>query len=432
MRQALSRMNKYMTAEKALEIVKPNDSIYIHSVAAAPQILIDALAARAFELTNVDILHLHTESKATYLNEEFRNSFHVKSLFVGANVRKATQAGIADYIPAFLSEIPKLFKEGVLAIDVALVQVSPPDRNGYCSLGVSADATHTAIKCAKYVIAQVNAKMPRTYGDSMMHVRHFDVFVEHECPIYSVSVPDPTDIEQRIGQFVSGMVEDGATLQMGIGAIPNAVLASLTNHRKLGIHTEMFSDGVIPLVEKGVITGELKKLFPERIVSAFIMGTQKLYDFVDDNPGVLMMDVSYTNDVAVIRKNPKVTSINSAIEIDMTGQVCADSIGTKQFSGVGGQIDFIRGASYSEGGKPIIALSSTTKKGETKIVPFLKQGAGVVSTRANVHYIVTEYGVADLYGRSMQERARALIDIAHPDHREALSQAAFDRFGHLV
>jgi acyl-CoA hydrolase len=425
-------MSKYKSASEALEYVKTNDSVYIHSVAAAPQILIDALASRAKELANIEIIHLHTESRATYLDEEFRDSFKVKSLFVGANVRKATQLGIADYIPAFLSEIPKLFREGVLKIDVALVQVSPPDRHGYCSLGVSADATHTAIKCAKYVIAQVNVNMPRTYGDSMMHVKHFDVFVEHNCPIHAVEVPLPTETEERIGKFVSGMVEDGATLQMGIGAIPNAVLASLTGHRKLGIHTEMFSDGVIPLVEKGIITGEMKKLFPERIVSAFIMGTKKLYDFVDDNPGVMMMDVSFTNDVAVIRKNPKVTSINSAIEIDMTGQVCADSIGTRQFSGVGGQIDFIRGASYSEGGKPIIALSSTTKKGETKIVPFLKQGAGVVSTRANVHYIVTEYGIADLYGKSMQERARALINVAHPEHREALDKAAFDRFGHTV
>ncbi|WP_456461221.1 acetyl-CoA hydrolase/transferase family protein [Reichenbachiella sp.] len=421
-------MSKYLSAKEALEYVKSNDRIFIHSVAAAPQILIDALCDRASDLENVEIVHLHTECKAKYLEEQYRDSFRVKSFFVGANVRRATQDGIADYIPVFLSEIPKMISE-TLPLDVAFVQVSPPDKHGYCSLGVSVDASHTAVDCAKLVIAQVNANMPRTYGDGMMHISNFDILVEHDCPIYSVDVPEPTDIEKRIGNYVAGLVEDGATLQMGIGAIPNAVLSSLTNHKKLGIHTEMFSDGVIPLVEKGIITGEMKKLYPDRIVSAFIMGTKKLYDFVDGNPGVMMMDVAFTNDVAVIRKNPKVTSINSAIEIDLTGQVCADSIGTKQYSGVGGQIDFIRGASYSEGGKPIIALSSATNKGQSKIVPTLKVGAGVVSTRANVHYIATEYGIADLYGKSLQERARMLIDIAHPDHRETLDKAAFERFG---
>lgn len=420
-------MSQYLTAEEAVKYVKSNDRVFIHSVAAAPQVLIDALTERASEIQNVEIVHLHTESKASYLDENCCDSFKVKSLFVGANVRRATNSGKADYIPVFLSEIPKLLQQ-TLPIDVALVQVSPPDRHGYCSLGVSVDATHTAVECAGLVIAQVNENMPRTYGDGLMHISNFDYLVEHNCPIHTVEVPEPSDIEQRIGKYVAGLVEDGATLQMGIGAIPNAVLASLTNHKDLGIHTEMFSDGVIPLVEKGVITGANKKLYPDRIVSAFIMGTQKLYDFVHDNPGVMMMDVAFTNDVAVIRKNPKVTSINSAIEIDLTGQVCADSIGTKQYSGVGGQIDFIRGASYSEGGKPIIALSSVTNKGVSKIVPVLKEGAGVVSTRANVHHIATEYGIVDLYGKSLQERARLLIDIAHPDHREALEKAAFERF----
>lgn len=424
-------MSLYTSAQNALEYVKSNDRVFIHSVAAAPQILIDALSERAPDLGNVEIVHLHTECNARYLDEEFRKSFKVKSFFVGANVRRATQSGLADYIPVFLSEIPKLIKE-TLPIDVALVQVSPPDQHGFCSLGVSVDATHTAVECAKIVIAQVNKNMPRTYGDGLMHINNFDYLVEHDCPIYSVSVPEPTSIEQRIGKYVADMVEDGATLQMGIGAIPNAVLSSLTSHKKLGIHTEMFSDGVIPLVEKGIITGEMKKLYPGRIVSAFIMGTQKLYDFVHDNPGVMMMDVAFTNDVSIIRKNPKVTSINSAIEIDLTGQVCADSIGMMQYSGVGGQIDFIRGASYSEGGKPIIALSSVTSKGVSKLVPVLKEGAGVVSTRANVHYIATEYGIVDLYGKSLQERARLLIDIAHPDHREALEKAAYDRFRHVV
>ncbi|MEO9964908.1 MAG: acetyl-CoA hydrolase/transferase C-terminal domain-containing protein [Reichenbachiella sp.] len=426
-----SDMSKYLEANEALEYVKSNDRIFIHSVAAAPQILIDALTNRAPDLENVELVHLHTECNASYLDEKYSKSFKVKSFFVGSNVRRATQLGIADYIPVFLSEIPKLIKE-TLPIDVALVQISPPDKHGYCSLGVSVDATHTAVSCAKLVIAQVNKNMPRTYGDGMMHISNFDYLVEHDCPIHTVEVPEPTSVERRIGSYVAGMVDNGATLQMGIGAIPNAVLASLTNHKKLGIHTEMFSDGVIPLVEKGIITGELKKLYPERIVSAFIMGTQKLYDFVDDNPGVMMMDVSFTNDVSVIRKNPKVTSINSAIEIDLTGQVCADSIGIRQYSGVGGQIDFIRGASYSEGGKPIIALSSVTNKGASKIVPVLKEGAGVVSTRANVHYIATEYGIADLYGKSLQERARMLINISHPDHREELEKAAYARFNRLI
>lgn len=424
-------MSQYLSAEEALKYVKSNDRVFIHSVAAAPQVLIDALSDRAPEIENVEIVHLHTESKATYLDDNCCKSFKVKSLFVGANVRKATNAGQADYIPVFLSEIPKLLRE-TLPIDVALVQVSPPDKHGYCSLGVSVDATHTAVECAKIVIAQVNENMPRTYGDGLMHISNFDYLVEHTCPIHTVEVPEPSEIEQRIGKYVAGLVEDGATLQMGIGAIPNAVLASLTNHKDLGIHTEMFSDGVIPLVEKGIITGAKKKLHPDRIVSAFIMGTQKLYDFVHDNPGVMMMDVAFTNDVSVIRKNPKVTSINSAIEIDLTGQVCADSIGTRQYSGVGGQIDFIRGASYSEGGKPIIALSSVTSKGATKIVPVLKEGAGVVSTRANVHYIATEFGIVDLYGKSLQERARLLIDIAHPDHREELEKAAFERFNKKI
>jgi acyl-CoA hydrolase len=298
-------------------------------------------------------------------------------------------------------------------------------------LGVSVDATLAAIEMSKIVIAQVNPKMPKTMGDAFVSINHFDYLVEHESEIPIVTASELSEEELRIGKHVAGLVDDGATLQMGIGNIPNAVLASLKGHRKLGIHTEMFSDGVIPLVEKGVITGECKKLNREKIVSSFVMGSKKLYEFIDDNPGVLMMDVAYVNDVAIIRQNPKVTSINSAIEIDYTGQVCADSIGMKHFSGVGGQIDFIRGASLSDGGKPIIAITSTTKRGESKIVPFLKEGAGVVTTRANVHYIVTEYGIANLYGRSLKERTKLMINIANPVHREMLEKAAFDRFGKI-
>lgn len=421
-------MSKVVTAEEALSYVKSGDQIYVHSVAAYPQILIDALVARADELNNVCLYHLHTEGDAKYVKPEYEGHFKLKSFFVGSNVRKETQSHRADYIPVFLSEVPKLFREGVITFDVSLLQVSPPDKHGFVSLGTSVDATLAAMENSKLIIAQVNPRMPRTLGDGCIPIHHFDFLVEHESDIPETVSAPLTDEEIRIGKHVASLVEDGATLQMGIGNIPNAVLASLTNHKKLGIHTEMFSDGVIPLVEKGIITGEKKKLNREKIVSTFLMGSKKLYDFVDENPGVLMLDVAYTNDVAVIRQNPRVTSINSAIEIDFTGQVCADSIGTKHFSGVGGQIDFIRGASYSKGGKPIIAITSTTKRGESKIVPYLKQGAGVVSTRANVHYIVTEYGIANLYGKSLQERARLMIDIAHPDHREWLEKEAFTRF----
>ncbi|MEQ8549890.1 MAG: acetyl-CoA hydrolase/transferase C-terminal domain-containing protein [Cyclobacteriaceae bacterium] len=421
-------MAKYVNSHEALSYLKSGDRVFIHSVAAAPQHLIDAMVERKGELTNVEIVHLHTESDAKYVGPECQGIFHLKSFFVGPNVRQATQANRADYIPVFLSEVPSLFRNNILPIDVALVQVCPPDKHGYCSLGVSVDASLAAIETAKIVIAQVNAKMPRTMGDGCIHLSHFDYLVAHDADIPVVEAAPLSEAETRIGCHVASLVENGATLQMGIGNIPNAVLAALGDHKALGVHTEMFSDGIIPLVEKGVITGEKKKLNRGKIVSSFLMGTKKLYDFVDQNPGILMMDVAYVNDVATIRQNPKVTSINSAIEIDLTGQVCADSIGTKHFSGVGGQIDFIRGASYSKGGKPIIAISSTNK-GFSKIVPTLKEGAGVVSTRANVHYIVTDYGIANLYGKSLGERAKLLIDIAHPNHREALTKAAFERFG---
>ncbi|MEQ9298602.1 MAG: acetyl-CoA hydrolase/transferase C-terminal domain-containing protein [Cyclobacteriaceae bacterium] len=421
--------NIHTTAAEAVKTIKSGDKVFIHSVAAAPQILIDAMVARSGELKDVEIYHLHTEATAPYVEPQYEGIFRLKSFFVGANVRKATQEHRADYIPVFLSEVPKLMREGIIPVDVALVHVSPPDAHGYCSLGVSVDATIAAIEQAKTVIAQVNPRMPRTQGDGCMHIKHFDILVDHESPIPETQIPEITDIEREIGKNVAGLVEDGATLQMGIGGIPNAVLAALTGHRKLGVHTEMFSDGLIPLIESGVITNEKKKLNREKTVSSFVMGTQRLYDYIDDNPGVLMMDVAYVNDVANIRKNPKVTAINSAIEIDLTGQVCSDSIGKKHFSGVGGQIDFIRGASYSKGGKPIIAISSTTPRGVSKITPYLKEGAGVVTTRANIHYVVTEYGVANLYGRSLKERTRMLIDIAHPDHRAALEEAAFERFG---
>lgn len=422
-------MSKFVSAAEAVKVIESNDRVFIHSIAAAPQLLIGAMTDRARELRDVEIVHLHTEGDAPYAAPEMRESFRVNAFFVGANVRSAVNSGRADYIPVFLSEIPALFRRGFLALDVAMIHVSPPDKHGFCSLGISVDIARAAVDCAKYVIAQINPRMPRTLGDALVHVKDIHAMVESDEPLMEAPIPPISEVERAIGEHIAGLIDDGATLQMGIGAIPNAVLASLNNHKDLGIHTEMFSDGVIPLVESGVVTGRKKAKHPGKIVAGFVMGTKRLYDFVDDNPQVLMLDIAYVNDTTVIRRNPKVTAINSAIEIDLTGQVCADSIGTLQYSGVGGQMDFIRGASLSEDGKPIIALQSTTSKGESKIVPFLKEGAGVVSTRAHVHYIATEYGVANLYGKNLHQRAAELIRLAHPDHRESLEKAAFERFG---
>lgn len=400
----------------------------MHSVAAAPQKLIEAMTARAPELKDVEIVQLHTEGEAPYAKPEHKDSFKINALFVGQNVRKAVNEGRGDYLPIFLSEVPYLFRNKILPLDIAMIQVSPPDKHGFCSLGVSVDASRAAVQSAQKIIAQINPMMPRTHGDSMVHINRFDATTEFEEPLPEYKVGEPGRIEQRIGQYCAELIEDGATLQMGIGAIPNAVLKALKNHKNLGIHTEMFSDGIMELVESGVINNKMKRKHPEKIVSSFLMGSQKLYDFVDDNPQVAMLDVGYVNDTAVIRKNPKVTAINSAIEVDLTGQVCADSIGTYHYSGVGGQMDFIRGASLSVGGKPIIALPSSTGNGISRIVPYLKEGAGVVTTRAHVHYVVTEYGVANLYGKNMRQRAKELIDISHPNYREDLEKTAEERF----
>ena len=417
-----------MRPEEAVSCIKSGDRVFIHSVAAAPHQLIRAMTNRAPELKDVEVVHIHTEGDAPYVAPEYAGSFCTNCMFVGANVREALTTGRADYIPVFLSEVPALFRQKILPIDVAMIQVSPPDKHGYCSLGVSVDVSRAAVQMAKHVVAQINPNMPRTHGDGLIHISRIDAMIEVDDPIPEV-IPRPlTEVEKAIGKNIAGLVDDGATLQMGIGAIPDAVLASLTNHKNLGIHTEMFSDGLIELVEKGVVNGKKKKKHPEKIVASFVMGTNKLYRFIDDNPLVQMLDVAYVNDTAVIRRNPKVTAINSAIEVDLTGQVCADSIGTRQYSGVGGQMDFMRGASLSEEGKPIIALSSTTRKGSSRIVPYLKIGAGVVTTRAHVHYVVTEYGVANLYGKNLRQRAKALIQIAHPNHREWLEKEAFDRF----
>ncbi len=415
-------------ASQAVSYIASGNRVFIHSVAGAPQRLIKAMTARSGELRDVEIVHIHTEGEAPYAAPEHRGSFQTNAMFVGPNMREAVHTGRANYIPVFLSEVPALFRRNILPLDVALVTVSPPDKHGFCSLGVSVEVSRAAVECAKIVIAQINPNMPRTHGDSMVSIGKINYAIEVDDAIPETPAPKMSDVDRAIGKNVASLVDDGACLQMGIGSIPNAVLDALKDHRRLGIHTEMFSDGVIPLVESGVITGEAKRVHPGKIVAGFVMGSRKLYDFIDDNPLVVMLDIAYVNDTSVIRRNKRVTAINSAIEVDVTGQICADSIGTRQYSGVGGQMDFIRGASLSEGGKPIIALPSSTSKGESRIVSCLKTGADVVTTRAHVHYIVTEFGIAELYGKNLRQRARALIDIAHPDHREQLIREAKERW----
>ena len=422
---------KFTTAEEAVKVIKSGDHIHLSSVASAPQCLIKAMCerGRAGELKDVHIHHLHTEGPAPYSEPEFEGVFQLDSFFVGGNVRKTTQAGYADYIPIFLSETQKLYRTGAVPCNVAMIQVSTPDQHGYVSLGTSVDATLAAVECADHVIAVVNKYVPRAFGDAMIHSSKIDIFVEDDQPLEEAHFTTPNEVEVKIGKYCAELIEDGATLQMGIGAIPNAVLAQLGGHKNLGIHTEMFADGVLPLVEAGVINGEAKNIDKGKMVSTFLMGSQKVYDFIHDNPGVMMMDVGYTNDPFIIAKNDKVTAINSALQVDLTGQVCADSLGRKFYSGVGGQIDFIYGASLSKGGKAIIAMPSITNKGVSKIADALNEGAGVVTTRNHIHWFVTENGAVDLYGKSLQERARLIISVAHPSAQEALDEAAFNRYG---
>lgn len=421
-------MLQYITAEEAVSHVKSGNRIFFQGAAMTPRILITALCNNYRQLQEVEIVQMHTEGEALYTQSPYNESFFTNSCFVGSNVRQVINSERGAYTPIFLSELHLLFKKNILPLDIAFIQVSPPDKHGYCSLGTSIDVTLTAIQSAKKVIAQVNPYVPRTHGDGIIHIKNINAAVWTDTPIHSTEAAEPTQTEKRIGYHVAQLIEDGATLQMGIGGIPNVVLNNLTNHQRLGIHTEMFSDGILPLVEKGIITGEDKKIKRGKIVTCFAIGSRKLYDFLDDNPIVHFKEASYTNDTALIRQNPKVTAINSAIEIDLTGQVCADTIGRMQYSGVGGQMDFIRGASLSEGGKPIIAMPSITNKGISKIVPFLKEGAGVTTTRAHVHYIATENGVVNLYGKNLKERARLLISIADAAHQETLEKAAFERF----
>lgn len=414
--------SKYVTAEEAVKEVKSGQRVYVQAAAAAPTILTNALTARAAELRDVEMCHLHTEGEAPYADPSLAASFHVNSFFVGKNVRHTLTAGNGSYTPVFLSELPLLFRKNILQLDVALIHVSPPDRHGYCSLGTSVEATRAAMDNASLVIAQVNPRMPRTFGDSIIHVSQIDRLVEVDVPLVSHEMGEISEVENTIGRHVASLIDDRSTLQMGIGSIPNAALANLKNHKDLGLHTEMFADGVIDLIESGVINCKYKGTVKGRALATFLNGSQRLYDFVNDNPFIEMRESSFVNDTAVIRRNPKMIAINSAIEVDLTGQVCADSIGSRMYSGVGGQMDFIRGASLSDGGKAIIALPSTTKKGDSRIVPFLKKGAGVVTTRSHVQYVITEYGIANLCGKTLRQRQDELVRIAHPDHRERIER----------
>ena len=422
---------RVVTSAEAVAGIRSGDQVFVHGGAATPSVLLEALTARAGELRDVGIIHLHIEGPAPHLDPDVAGSFRHRALFIGANAREAVNSGRADYVPIFLSDIPHLFASGALPLDLAFINVSLPDAHGYCSLGTSVDAALSAVQSATTVVAQLNRAMPRTLGDSFVHVDQIDVGVEVDQPPHEHALPAIGDVERRIGEYVAELVPDGATLQMGIGSIPAAVALALRDKRDLGIHTELFTDPVLDLVEAGAVTGEAKEVNRGKIVSAFVMGSQRLYDFLHDNPMIEMRPVDYTNDTAVIRRFRRMTAINSAISIDLTGQVSADSIGTRFYSGVGGQMDFMRGAALAPEGRAIIALPSTAAGGSvSRIAPILAPGAGVVTTRAHVRTVVTEYGVAELFGRSVRERAGSLIAIAHPGFRDELEREA-RRFYHV-
>lgn len=416
---------KLTDADRAVRVVKRGQRVFVGSGAAEPQALVAALTRRGSELADTEIVHILTLGAAPYTDEQFQGSFRHNAFFIGPNVRGAVAAGNADYTPIFLSEIPRLFRTRRVPLDVALIQVSPPDEHGFCSYGVSVDVVKSAAESAEVVIAEVNPLMPRTLGDSFIHASHITHFVDNESALLESVPAAPDHVAQQIGQHVARLIDSGSTLQMGIGMIPNAVLQCLGDKRDLGIHTEMFSDGIIDLIDSGVINCAKKTLLAGKVVSSFCMGTRRLYDYVHDNPFFEFRPVEFTNDPFNIARNTKMVAVNAALEVDLTGQVCADSLGGVFFSGIGGQVDFIRGAARSEGGKPIIVLRSTAKKGTvSRIVPHLKEGAGVVTTRGDVHFVATEYGVADLWGKSVRERALALINIAHPKFRaELLAEA---------
>jgi acyl-CoA hydrolase len=419
---------KCVTAPEAVSLIKPGDRIFTSGNAATSYVLLNALADRKDELTDVEVTHVLLIGNDPLSKPEMAGHFRHNSLFVGPADREAVNDGRADYIPVFLHEIPWLFSSGQERLDVAIIQTSPPDAHGFMSLGVETLATMAAVKSAKIVLAQANAKMPRTLGDCFVHISKVTRIVEVSEDIPELERAQATDIERRIGQHVAQLVDDGATLQLGIGGIPDSVLSALYDRKDLGIHTEMVSDGVIQAIEAGIINGSKKTLHPGKVVGTFALGSRHLYDYIHNNPMFEFHPSDYTNDPFIISRNENIVAVNSAIEVDLTGQVCADSIGTKIFSGFGGQVDFIRGAAYAKGGKPIIALPSTAQSGKaSRITPILKSGAGVVTTRADVHYVVTEYGVAYLHGKNLRERAEALIAIAHPNFREELAKAAHDR-----
>lgn len=433
--QKLSWKEKYkskvVSSDIALKVVKSGDKIVIQPGCAAPMELIRALVRKKDELMDVTLYHILIVGDLPYLAPGMDKHFKHKAFFIGGNARKAVNEGRADFIPIFLSEVTLLFKRGIIVPDIALINVSPPDEHGFCSYGIDVGNIKTPAEKSKIIIAQINTEMPRGLGNSFIHLNKIDFIVEHEEPLMQLPQVDPNASAEvlaaydKIGQYIAEMIEDGSTLQMGIGAIPDSVMKYLKNHKDLGIHTEMFSDGIVELVEEGIINGEQKTLHPGKIIAGFVLGTKKSFNFIDNNPIFEFHPQEYVNDPFVIAKNNKMVAINSAIEIDLTGQVCSDSIGTKFYSGIGGQVDFIRGAAHSEGGKPIISLPSTTKDGKiSRIVPTLKTGAGVVTSRGDVHYVVTEYGVANLFGKSIQERVNSLIKIAHPKFRDELTEFA--------
>lgn len=412
---------RLVSAQQAVAGIASGQSLFVHGGAATPSVLLDALVARAAELRRVDVVHLHCEGPAPHVAPALADSFHHRALFIGANTRQAVNEGRAEYIPVFLGDVPRLFARGGLRVDAALIHVSPPDAHGFCSLGTSVDVTIAAVRAAKTVIAQLNPRMPRTHGEGMIHVADIDFGVSVDAPLYGHDPAPIDDVEKRIGERVADLVDNGATLQMGIGGLPAAVCAALGDKKDLGVHTEMFTDGIVDLVERGVVNGAAKELDRGKIVSAFVVGSERLYRFIHDNPFIEMRGADYTNDPGIIRRFRKMVAVNSAIEVDLTGQVCADSIGPRLFSGVGGQVDFLRGAALAEEGRAIIALRSTAMGGKcSRIVSALQPGSGVVTTRAHVHTVVTEHGVAELHGRGIAERARALIAISAPQFRDEL------------
>jgi acyl-CoA hydrolase len=425
----MAKEHHYVSSKEAISLVQSNSRVFIHGSAATPRALVHELINQKVRLSNVELVSI-TIHGIDLNDPNLESHFYINSLFVSEATRKAVNSSRGDYVPIFLSEIPKLFNSGVFPIDIAIIQVSPPDQHGYCSLGTSVDISQAAIKNAKIIIAQVNPKMPRVHGDAFVPFSKFDAAVWCDEELPEVSYSDKlTNAHEKIGQLVAELIEDGSTLQLGIGTIPDAVLKCLTNHKNLGLHTEMFSDGAIELIKNGTINNSLKKIVNGFCVTSFLLGTKKLYEFVNDNPIIRSMEINFVNDPRIISQNPKVVAINSAIEIDVTGQVCSDSIGKYQYSGIGGQMDFIYGASLSAGGKPIIALPSTAHHGESRIVPYLKEGAGVVTTRGHIHWVVTEFGAINLFGMNMEQRAKAIVKLAHPNHREMLEKNVFDRFG---